>query len=461
MTTTLERPGSTPPNRPTPQERSAPWAGRTSLAAVYRFELVKLLTQWRLRAAFLACLIVPALYTAVVSAQTSLPADAVFGRWMNQSGWAGSLVILVFMGTLVLPLLTSVVSGDIFAVEDRLGTWRHLLVTVRSPRLIFGAKALAALTVTVALFVPLVTSSIIGGLLVVGSHPVPGLDGHFIGTGELPGLVLLSWATVIPPTLAFSAIGLLGSVAFGRSPLGLLMPVVFAVVLDLVHLMPAPVALRAATPTSAFTAYRGLFTEPAQLGMLGVGLVVSVTWTALATWLAYRTFVRRDFTDLANDGSARRFAVTGLLPLVGLFIATAVAVSTATGATGSGVNRPKLEASLATSFSHLYVLQNTELNRPAVAPEQLESTAECDKGGDRVEDTGPGNDWRCVVTWTVPGAAGPANAVYQLDVLPDGRYLADGDGPKEVNGYFLVRTKTGDSPNPLWQLDGLIDLLQK
>jgi ABC-2 type transport system permease protein len=61
----------------------------------------------------------------------------------------------------------------------------------------------------------------------------------------------------------------------------------------------------------------------------------------------------------------------------------------------------------------------------------------------------------------VPGAAGSANAIYQLDVLPDGRYMADGDGPKEVNGYFLVRTKTGNAPNPLWQFDGLVDLLKK
>jgi ABC-2 type transport system permease protein len=37
--------------------------------------------------------------------------------------------------------------------------------------------------------------------------------------------------------------------------------------------------------------------------------------------------------------------------------------------------------------------------------------------------------------------------------------MADGDGPKEVNGYFLVRTPTGDAPNPLWQFDGSVDLL--
>ncbi|UQU62575.1 hypothetical protein COUCH_26540 [Couchioplanes caeruleus] len=56
-------------------------------------------------------------------------------------------MMLGFSGIWALPLLTSVVAGDAFAAEDRLGTWRHLLVAVRSPRRIFAAKALAGLTV--------------------------------------------------------------------------------------------------------------------------------------------------------------------------------------------------------------------------------------------------------------------------------------------------------------------------
>ena len=31
-------------------------------------------------------------------------------------------------------------------------------------------------------------------------------------------------------------------------------------------------------------------------------------------------------------------------------------------------------------------------------------------------------------------------------------------GRKEVNGYFQVRTPSGDAANPLWQIDGLVDL---
>lgn len=430
-----------------------------ALGRVYRFEMVKLVSQWRLRILFLACLVAPAVYTAVISRQTSLPADAVYGRWMSQSGWAGSLVILVFMGTLVLPLVTSVVAGDIFAVEDRLGTWRHLLVAVRSPRRIFLAKALAALTATVALLAALLASSIAGGLISIGNHPLPGLDGHLMGSGELARTVLLAWLSIVPPTLAFSAVGLLGSVALGRSPLGLLMPVLLALVLAGIQLMPVPVALRVALPMNAFISYRGLFTTPAQLESLGIGLVVTLTWTALATFLSYRLFVRRDFTDLAHDGSGRRLLVSGLVPLVGLATATTGVVVATTGATGSGIEGPKLEAALATSFSHLYVLQTEQLNRPAVTEEQLRAQASCDKGGDRVEDVGPGADWRCVVAWTLPGATAAGTAIYQLDVTADGRYVADGDGPKEVNGFFQVRTPTGDAPNPLWQFDGYVDLL--
>ena len=136
MTTAVaEAPPS--PARPVPVARS------------YRFELVKLLSQWRVRVLLLACLIGPAGFVAVVSQQSSLPSDTTFGRWMSATGWAGPLVLLGFSGTYALPLLTSLIAGDVFAVEDRLGTWRHLLVAVRSYQRIFAAKTLASLTVIV------------------------------------------------------------------------------------------------------------------------------------------------------------------------------------------------------------------------------------------------------------------------------------------------------------------------
>jgi ABC-2 type transport system permease protein len=187
--------------------------------------------------------------------------------------------------------------------------------------------------------------------------------------------------------------------------------------------------------------------------------VSGLAWAAVATAAAYLIFLRRDFTDLANDGSGRRLVVAGLLPLVLLTALSVLVVGLGTRATGSGIDQAKLEHSLATAYGHLYRLQTEQLHRPAVTEAQLRAGASCDKGGSLVTDEGPGNDWRCVVTWHLPGATAVGSAIYQLDVTADGRYVADGDGPKEVNGFFQVRAPYGDAPNPLWQFDGSVDLL--
>ncbi|MGY1501113.1 ABC transporter permease [Streptomyces sp. QTS52] len=434
-------------------------AHRVTVARGYRFELVKLLSQWRIRLLVLACWITPALFVAAVSEQGTLPSDTLFGRWMHATGWAGPLVVLGFAGTWALPLLTSVVAGDVFACEDRLGTWRHLLVAVRSPRRIFAAKALAGLSVILLLVAGLACSSTAGGLLAVGNQPLVGLDGHLLAPADAAVKVLLAWSCVLAPTLALAAIGLLGSVALGRSPMGLLLPALVALAMQVAQMLPLPVAVRLALPGYAFIAWNGLFTSPAQLGALLIGIVVSLLWALLATVLAYLLFLRRDFTNLAHDGSGRRAITLGLLPLAGLAALTVTVVALATPSMGSGIGQDKVQRSLATAFAHLYRLQTDQLHRPAVTETQLRATAACTKSDGRGAQEGAGNDWRCVVTWRLPGVPVSGTAVYQLDIGSDGRFMADGDGPKEVNGYFLVRTSTGDAPNPLWQFDGNVDLL--
>ncbi|EOD67227.1 hypothetical protein H480_17600, partial [Amycolatopsis vancoresmycina DSM 44592] len=148
-----------------------------------------------------------------------------------------------------------------------------------------------------------------------------------------------------------------------------------------------------------------------------------------------------------------------VLPLAALFAATAGIIAAAAPALGSGIGQDNLQQSVATAFAHLYRLQAGQLHRPEVTEAQLAATAACTKGDGLVEPEGPGNDWRCVVSWHLPGVAATGSAVYQLDVTSDGRYVADGDGPKEVNGYFQVRTPDGDQPNPLWQFDANVELL--
>lgn len=429
------------------------------LRRAYRFELAKLASHWRLRILLLACWVGPGAFVAVVSRQSALPSDTVFGRLMNSTGWAGALVVLAFACSWGLPLITALVAGDVFAAEDRVGTWRHLVVAVRSTRRIFLGKALASATVIVLLVAGLAVSGVVGGFASVGLRPLAGLDGYAFTGSQVAGRLLLAWGCVLAPTLAFGAVGLLGSVALGRSPMGLVAPAVLAVLLALVEMLPLPVVVRLALPSQGFIAWRGLFTERVQTGPLVVGVLVALAWAATATAAAYQLFLGRDFTDLANDGSGRRVVLGGLLPLVALTACTVLVLVIATPATGSGIDKLKVEGSLATAYGHLYRLQTEELHRPPVTEVALATSASCDKGGSLVTDEGPGTDWRCVVTWHLPGTTAEGSAIYQLDVTADGRYVADGDGPQDVNGFFQVRAPYGNAPNPLWQFDGTVDLL--
>jgi ABC-2 type transport system permease protein len=243
--------------------------------------------------------------------------------------------------------------------------------------------------------------------------------------------------------------------------MGLLLPAIVGLGMQVTQILPLPVALRFALPGYAFIAWHGLFTSPTQLGPLLISIVVSLSWAAAATALAYRLFLRRDFTSATYDGAGRRILLAGIAPMAVLLAATVGVIAVAApGSTGSGIGQSTLERSLATAFAHLYRVQTQQLHRPDVTEAQLRTSATCDKGGGLVENTGPGNGWRCVVTWHLPGVDAVGNATYQLDVTADGRYIADGDGPREVNGYFVVSTPTGDAPNPLWQFDGVVDLLE-
>ena len=443
--------------------RSPAPARRVSVARGYRFELVKLVSQWRIRLLVLACWLAPgALRRRGQPAELAARPTPSSAAGCTPTGWAGPLVVLGFSGTWALPLLTSLVAGDVFAAEDRLGTWRHLLVAVRSPRRIFVAKALASLTVILLL---------VAGLAVLERRRRAGRGRQpAAGRPRRPP----ARARRTPPARSCSP-GSACSRRRWRSPRsacsarsrwaaprwGCCCPRSLALALQLAQLLPLPVAVRLALPSYAFIAWHGLFTSPAQLGPLLIGIVVSLAWAVVATALAYLLFLRRDFTDLAYDGSGRRVARRGRAAAGRRWSPSPSRWSPARPpATGSGIEQAKVQRSLATAFAHLYRLQTEELHRPAVTEAQLQATRGLRQGrrpGRRRRGRATTGAASCPGTSPASTAAGPA--IYQLDVTADGRYVADGDGPKEVNGYFLVRTPTGDAPNPLWQFDGNVDLL--
>ena len=155
------RPGEAIPGPP-PRQHAGVWH-------VYRAERRKLSTQLATRLLALICVLGPFAFAGVLKIQTGSPADTLFGVWVHPSGFALSLVVLSFCGAWGFPVVAGVLAGDIFASEDRYGTWKMVLTRSSTRRDLFAGKVLAAMTFSVGLLVLLAVSSLAAGLLLVGA----------------------------------------------------------------------------------------------------------------------------------------------------------------------------------------------------------------------------------------------------------------------------------------------------
>src|SRR5262249_49935596 len=134
-------------------------------------------------------------------------------RSVQESGLAVPLVVLGFAALWALPVLASLVGGDVFAAEDRYGTWKTVLTRSRSRSEMFAGKLAASLAFSAIAVAVLAVSSMIAGVLIVGRQPLIDLSGSLMPASRAATRVALAWASVLPPTLAFTALAVLCSVA--------------------------------------------------------------------------------------------------------------------------------------------------------------------------------------------------------------------------------------------------------
>lgn len=281
------------PTLPTPVPSGRRPAG---LLTAYRFELSKLVAQARARYALLGCLLAPALVVLILDGQGRPPKDTLFGRHVHASGYAVPLLILGFAAQWVLPLLTSLVAGDIFASEDAHGTWKTILTRSVSRRRLFAAKTLVSATYALLVLVVLATSTILASTTIVGTQDLIGLSGQLIPGADAAGLVVQAWATALPPLLAFTSLAILLSVLSRNPAVGVVGPIVLGFVLQLVGSLGGIDPLRRLLLTTPFEAWHGLFVVTPFTGPLLQGLAVSAGWCAVCLALAYTALRRRDIT---------------------------------------------------------------------------------------------------------------------------------------------------------------------
>lgn len=261
-----------------------------------RWELSKLAAQARGRWALLAAAVAPIAIVLVINGQGRPPKDTLFGRHIHHSGLAIPLLMLGFAGQWVLPLLTALVAGDIFASEDQHGTWKTVLTRSTSRTQLFWAKAITAVAFAIVTLVVLAASTIVASIVVAGHQPLTGLSGQVIPSGTATRLVIESWALALPPLIGFTCLALLLSVHARSSAFGIAAPVVVAMVMQLVGTLGGAEAIRPLLLTTPFDAWHGLFAQPAFYSPLTTGLIVCAAWSAIALGLAYLSLRRRDIT---------------------------------------------------------------------------------------------------------------------------------------------------------------------
>jgi len=266
-------------------------------AVAYRWETRKLTAQWWVRATLAGYFLAPFLFAAALRMQDTVPSDTLFGRWVHDSGFASPLVVLSFAGQWALPLLVCLVAGDMFASEDRHGTWKTVLTRSSSRTDIMVGKSLAAATYSVATVLTTGAGSIASGVLLLGHQPLVGLSGTLVPSGRAAELVALSWATALPPTLGFTALGLLLSLVTRNSIAGALGPAVVAGAMQMLSFVDGFDTVRHLLLTTPFDAWHGLFAAKPYYGPLREGLVVCAAYLVVFLGAAYAVIRRRDFTE--------------------------------------------------------------------------------------------------------------------------------------------------------------------
>lgn len=286
-TTTATRPVRTHPTTKQPEAR---------LGAAVRWEVRKLRAQLRSKALLLGALVAPIAVVIVVGAQSRPPKDTLFGRFATDNGFAMALLVLGFASQWILPLVTAVVAGDIFASEDQHGTWKTVLTRSVSRSRLFWAKVVVAVAFGLLALVLLAASTIGASLLLVGHPPLLGLSGQVIEPRAALGLVTAGWATMAPPLVAFTCLALLFSAWSRNAAVGIAGPVVIGMVMQLVGSLGGIEAVRPYLLTTPFEAWHGLLAEPRFTGPLLDGLLTSAVWSVVSLAAAFLVLRNRDIT---------------------------------------------------------------------------------------------------------------------------------------------------------------------
>jgi ABC-2 type transport system permease protein len=260
----------------------------------YKWELRKLRAQKRTYLGLGFSALFPLLFTGILLLQHGAPEEALFGRYVRETGLATPLLLLFFGSGFLFPLMTALVAGDIVAAEDGNGTLKTILTRSvdRSP--IFVAKVLAALTYAAAGLAVFGMTAIVAGSVAWGLHPLTSLSGTVV---QVPrGLLLISGAigVYLLPLVAIASLGLLLSTVTRNSAAAVVGSLFISLMLALVAIIPGLDSLKPYLLPTQFDAWHGLLREPTDWAPIVRAAWVCALYSLPALFAAWLVFLRRD-----------------------------------------------------------------------------------------------------------------------------------------------------------------------
>jgi ABC-2 type transport system permease protein len=267
---------------------------RPRALTVYRWELRKLRSQKRTYLGLGAAVLVPSIFVIAVAIQGGEAQDVPFGRYIDTTGLAIPLVMLLFGSIWFFPLITALVAGDIVANEDQNGTLKTILTRSVERHHVYIGKVLAALTyaVTAIVLAGIVATGL--GVIVSGLKPITSLSGTIVQPGRGLALVAASHLVYLIPIIAIASIGLLFSTIFRNSAAAVVGTLMFSLLLQLVTIVPGLDGLRPYLLSTQFDAWQGLLRTPVDWApMVRAGWVCAL-YAVPALGAGLIVFVRRD-----------------------------------------------------------------------------------------------------------------------------------------------------------------------
>jgi ABC-2 type transport system permease protein len=271
-------------------------ARRPSILTVYRWELRKLASQKRTYLGLGLIVILPLFFVVFQSLRHDhgRRGDSIFVEQITQSGLATPVLMLTFLVLFLLPLVASLVAGDIVANEDGNGTLKTILTRSVDRGQVYAAKVLTAMTYAAAAVFLSAAVATAAGVAAWGFHSVRSFSGTVVSAPEALLLVFASNAIYLIPLFAVVSIGVLLSTATRNSAAAVVAAIGLVILLYIISGIPGIEGAQPYLLTQQFEAWQGLLRTPTDWAPIAHSAWVCALYAIPALFAGYLVFLRRD-----------------------------------------------------------------------------------------------------------------------------------------------------------------------